>query len=250
MNFSRVFIILPAYNEEKALRRLLPELGTTLRPTGRDYRIYVIDDGSQDGTAALLQTLSQKEPIETLRHEKNQGYGAAVKTGMVWVATHAQPQDIVVSLDSDNTHPPTYIPLLLDKIEQGFDVVTASYAMPGGQAIGVPLLRRALSVAVNWLFALRFRIPGIRTYTNGFRAYRVQALQQLYQRYGNHLIEATGFPGGTELFLKVCQEGNRAGEVPFTLHYENRGTQSKIRLLPTIRGYLQLLARCVGKQKS
>jgi dolichol-phosphate mannosyltransferase len=234
-----VHVILPAYNEAQALSRLLPELART-RPPHQPYEICLVDDGSQDATALLLQQF-KKLPVRHLRHEQNQGYGAALRTGFGWVIRNAGPDDIAVSLDADNSHPPEVIPELVAALDSGSDVVTAAYACRGGRSIGVPFPRRVLSHGANWLFRLRFHLPGATTYTNGFRAYRVSALQRAAAIWQSRLIELPNFAGGTELFIKVARTGARVGEIPFTLHYENRLGASKINIPRTIEGYLRLL---------
>ena len=99
-----------------------------------------------------------------------------------------------------------------------------------------------MSRGANALLGARFHFPGIGTYTNGYRAYRVSALQQAHHRYGDHIMEETNFAGGTELYIKTVRAGARPGEIPFVLDYEKRGADSKIRISKTILGYLKLLA--------
>jgi dolichol-phosphate mannosyltransferase len=133
---------------------------------------------------------------------------------------------------------------MLRRMREGADIVTASYSAPGAHAYGVPVLRRVMSIIVNLLFEMTLPLPGVRTYTNGFRAYRVGALKAAEAQWGNRLIEEAGFAGGTELFLKTAINGARTAEIPFDLHYENRGAGlSKIRVWDTIRGYLALIRR-------
>ncbi len=240
METQTLYVLLPALNEADALSKLLPDLGDTLRSV-MPYRIVLVDDGSTDATPSLAAAWAKAWPMQLLRHPANQGYGAALKTGFLWVIQNASPADIVVSLDADNTHRPEYIPKLVDMIQDGFDVATASYWAPGGQMSGVPFKRRVMSSIVNGLFRRLRPIGEVRCYTNGFRAYRVAVLQEAYKRYGVRLIEQTGFPGGAELFIKVCRQAVKAGEIPFVLHYENRGGQSKIQTVRTIMAYLQLL---------
>lgn len=240
--FTSIYIVLPAFNEEAALRQLIPDLLLTLKRLGNPFTLCLVDDGSTDGTSALARSLAANASLQYLPHSRNQGYGAAVKTGMEWVIRSGQPNDVVITMDADNTQPPSYIPQILAKLEEGCGVVTASYRRPGGQVEGLPLKRNLLSWGVNTLLRLRFRIPGVETYTNGYRGYRVGALQEAARRYDGRLIEQTGFPGGTELFIKVVRAGARAAEVPFALRYERRGSGSKIRIVQTILGYLRLLA--------
>jgi dolichol-phosphate mannosyltransferase len=237
-----IYVVLPAFNEAQTLADLLPAIGQTLRPRW-PYKIILVDDCSADGTAERVREWSQKVPLVYLRHEINQGYGGAIRTGMTWVCANAQPGDIAITLDADNTHPPAYFPALIEKAETGVDIVTASYTLPGARATGVPLKRRLLSLGANSLFRCSVPIAGTRAYTCGFRAFRVSLLQKVFRRYGEKLIEERGFPGGAELLLKAHACGARTAEIPFDLHYENRGGASKIRIGHTILAYLKLLRR-------
>ena len=195
-----------------------------------------------------MKALAREYAVCELRHETNRGYGAALKTGFLWVAQNAQPADAVVTLDADNTQDPDYIPALLNKLEEGYDVVTASYTMEGGHASGLPYGRYMMSTIVNSLFRLVVSLPGVETYTNGLRAFRASFIRRANETYHDAMIEESGFPGGTEFFIKVVGLGARASEVPFQLHYENRGGASKIRFIRTIARYLALLARAPGFQ--
>jgi len=242
MSADKVFIVLPAWNEEGALRTLVPLLALHLKPYL--FEIVVVNDGSRDGTAALVSDFSKQWPLHEIRHRVNQGYGAALRSGYLYVLQTSQgPGDLVISMDSDGTQGPEFLPVLIDALQQGQDAVTASYEMPGGGVTGVPFLRRIMSRVINTLFHVATPFPGVHTYTNGFRGYRVAALRKVQHTFGAHLIDDNGFPGGAELFLKIAQSGATLGEVPFVLHYEKRGADSKIRIGQTIRGYLKLIFR-------
>jgi dolichol-phosphate mannosyltransferase len=240
---SQIYVVLPAYNEEAALRILLPHLYEELSKLGIKFTLCVVDDASTDATPELLKRLSTSIPIQALRHTVNQNYGAAVKTGVLWVVQHGLPNDVMVLMDADNTHSPAYIPSMLQKIQEDYDVVTASYTGEGAGSRGVPPLRRLFSEAANALLRLRFHFPHVKTYTNGYRVYRVAALQNAYSRYGERVIQEANFAGGTELFTKTVRCGGRPAEVPFILDYEKRGTASKINIPRTIASYLRLLIR-------
>jgi len=239
----KTYILLPAYNEAPSLARLIPRITQQLSTAGRSFEVIVVNDGSSDNSSQTLHAMPPTNHVRELRHEINRGYGAALRTAFLWVAQNASSEDAAVSLDADNTHDPAYIPAMLQKLEEGFIGVTASYTMPGGHAIGVPWMRRMMSFWINAWFRSSVGLPGIDTYTNGFRAYRASAIWAVQQKYQEHLIDETGFPGGVEFFLKVAGLKQPLTEIPFDLHYEQRGDQSKIRLGETIRKYLHLLSK-------
>ncbi len=241
IRISKSYILLPAYNEAKALAQLVPRIVLDMNSAQRPFEIIVINDGSSDDTSRLISTFPAAYATRELRHETNTGYGFALKTGFLWVIKHAQGEEAAVTLDADNTQDPAYIPRMLTKLEEGFGVVTASYTMEGGRSSGVPWMRRLMSTLLNALFRQVISLPGVRTYTNGFRAYRVSGLQAAHHKYQEDVITDPGFPGGTELFIKIAGLGGEVAEIPFDLHYENRGGASKIRLGRTISRYLTLL---------
>ena len=237
----KTYVLLPAYNEAEALARLVPRISDALRKASRPFEIVVVNDGSADATSRVLASLAADHRVRELIHPHNLGYGAALRTAFLWVCQNAQPEDAAATLDADNTQDPAYLPRLLNRLEDGCEAVTASYTMVGGRAYGLPFSRQLMSTVLNRLFQLVFRLEGVETYTNGFRAYRVSTLRRVQEHYKDRLIVESGFPGGTEIFLKVVGSGGRVSEIPFELHYDQRGKASKIRLLSTIRRYLKLL---------
>jgi len=239
----KVFVILPAYNESDALDKLLPAIHAEMSAYS-SYQMVLVDDSSTDETTQKAIGWAHNFSFIHLRHKTNAGCGAAINTGLLWAVPQAGVEDILLTLDADNTHLPIYFPALIKKVKEGYDIVTASYSMPGGQAFGLTIKRKFLSGCVNGMFRILFPIQKAKTYTNGFRAYKASTLKHLYNQYNQSLIEETGFPGSTELFLKARKVPHvRIAEVPFTLHYENRGSDSKIRIGRTIYAYLRLIKR-------
>jgi dolichol-phosphate mannosyltransferase len=236
------YVVLPCLNEKESLEELLPDLADQFTRAGAVFTLCVVNDGSSDGTEAFCASLPAEQRVIVVSHARTQGYGAALRSGFEWVLAHGRAEDIVVTLDADRTHSPVYIQAMIAKLEDGFDIVTASYSTAGGHAVGVPPLRLLMSWGVHQLLSWAAPAKGISTYTNGFRAYRVAALQRIVERYGKPLMEENGFAGGTELFLKACRAGARPAEVPFELRYDRRGV-SKINLRRTILGYLRLAWR-------
>jgi dolichol-phosphate mannosyltransferase len=212
-----------------------------LEEAKRPFKLIVVNDGSSDQTSSFLSSLTPPMPLQELRHASNRGYGAALRTAFLWILSDAGREDAVVTLDADNTHDPIYIQKLITKLEEGFDVATASYTMAGGRVSGIPLKRRVMSRILNRLLSVAHPLPGVDTYTNGYRAYRLSIMRRVHDNYGEHLLDESGFPGGTEFFLKCANDGGKLAEVPFDLHYENRGSASKIWIVQTVARYLRLL---------
>src|SRR4051794_31995339 len=134
----RVCVVLPAYNEQDALPPLLAAIKAALEPAEIPYRVIVVDDGSRDGTADVARRLAERMPVELVPHVKNQGLAAAIRTGLAAALAQCEPNDVVVTMDCDNTHPPRLIPGMMAMIGDGRDVVIASRFQPGARVIGVP----------------------------------------------------------------------------------------------------------------
>jgi len=242
-----IFVIFPAYNEERVIRPTLLALAAAMRGREAGYRAVLVDDGSSDRTiaeagAAVAET-GGALPLTVLRHEVNRGLGGGLRTGIYWCLDHASDDDVIVTLDADNTHPPALIPALVAKLEGGYDLAIASRYRAGAAVRGVPGYRRALSDVGRLVFQGMFPIPGVRDYTCCFRAYRVPALRKARLAFGDQLCTARGFEAVMDLLLRLRPLGVRATEMGFELDYGDRVGQSKMKVAKTIRTTLALLSR-------
>jgi len=240
-----IFVIFPAFNEEKVIRPTLLALAEAMR--GADYRAVLVDDGSTDRTVAEAGLAVEDSrgvlSLTVLRHETNRGLGAGLRTGIYWCLDRAGDEDVIVTLDADNTHPPALIPTLVAKLSQGFDLAIASRYRSGAEVHGVPAHRRALSDVGRLVFQALYPIPGVRDYTCCFRAYRAPLLARARRVYGEALCTARGFEAVMDLLLRLGPLGVRVSEVGFVLDYGGRVGQSKMKVLRTIRSTLGLLVR-------
>lgn len=237
----RIWIILPAFNEAESLPPLLKGIGAIV-PRLSDYTIVVVNDGSSDGTAAVASSYRGRLSLRVVSHGRNRGLARTIETGIRAAVRRAGKDDVIVTMDADNTHSPKLIPRLLRRIDRGADVVIASRYAAGGREEGVPATRRVLSHAIGALLRLRFGLRGVRDYSCGYRAYRAQLLRAAVTRYGGRFIEADGFQVMAEILVKLSPFSPRIVEVPLHLRYDLKRGHSKIRLLPTVTGYLRLLA--------
>jgi dolichol-phosphate mannosyltransferase len=238
-----IILVLPAYNEEKSLSPLLKRADEALRQQQIAYRVVVVNDGSSDGTAAVASQLAQHLPLEVLDHGCNKGLGQAILTGLRRGSELASAEDIVVTMDADNTHDPALIGALMKKIEAGKDVVIASRYERGGQEVGLSWVRHVFSGGASFLLKLFFRIPNVQDYTCGYRAYRGAILQRAFQVYGADLVQERGFTCMAEVLIKMGKLGARMGEVPLVLRYDLKSGPSKMKVARTILRYWVLIAR-------
>jgi dolichol-phosphate mannosyltransferase len=238
----KIWIVLPAFNEEDALPVLLPQLDRALREHGAHYRMVVVDDGSTDRTGAILASLSETLPIDVLRHPINRGLGETERDAFEFVSAHCDRHDVVVRVEGDNTHGPEYVFRLLDKLDEGYDVVNTSRFQPGGGQLGVSAYRACVSRAANIFMKGVFWIPNVRDYSCGFRAYRASAIQDAIDLFGNNFIQlkGMGFTSTLEMLVKLNCLGCRFAEVPFVLRYDLKTSSSKMVTNVTALGYLMM----------
>lgn len=238
-----IVIILPAYNEEEALPLLLERVRESMEENGLDYRVIVVDDGSSDGTAAVVDELKGRMPVTRIDHPSNLGLGEAVRTGLLRAVAECSDTDIVVTMDSDNTHTPGLIAGMVRGIREGNDVVIASRFRAGARIMGVPLYRRVLSRGGSWLFRLLFPTPNVRDFTSGYRAYRASLLKRAFEVYGDEFVAESGFSCMVDILLKLRALDAIMTELPLILRYDFKYGISKMLVVSTIGDTLRLALR-------
>lgn len=242
-----IYVLLPAYNEKDAIRPLTEKIDVTMKGAGLSYRIVAVDDGSRDGTGAILAELQARYPIHVITHKVNRGLGESIRDGMEYVAEVGGRGDVVVRMDCDDTHEPRYIVEMFEKIKAGYEVVIASRYAPGGGQIGVDWYRRTISRCANLLMKTCFPMKGVWEYTSGFRAYRVALIQDALGIFENRFIDlkGMGFTGTVEKLIKARMLGARVAEHGFVLRYDQKSGPSKVLTSLTTLGYLVLIAKYI-----
>jgi dolichol-phosphate mannosyltransferase len=240
----KILVVLPAYNEADSLPALLDRFETVVAELDESCAIVIVNDGSTDATGDAIDAARERLPVVRVDHERNLGLGPALITGFRHAIDRSESgDDVVVCMDADNTHDPAYIPELAARVAAGADIVICSRYRPGSRQVGVPWWRRLLSFGARVTFAVFLRLPGVRDYTCGYRAYRVKLMLQGFERYGDRLIEREGFACTDELLVRLAPMAQRVEEIPFVLRYDQKRGRSKLPLFRTIAATLRLLVR-------
>lgn len=220
-------ICIPVYNEEGAIRETLDRclgLGEALRASGVDeFEVIAVDDGSRDGSAGIVE--SHYPGVRLIRHERNAGYGAALKTGFA-AARHG----LVGFLDADATYPPEQFPKLCEAIlRDGADLVIGS-RMAGAET-EMPAVRRLGNAFFASLLTLIGRTP-VTDSASGMRVFRREVLDLL-----------SPLPDGLNLTpvmsTRAVHEGITVAEVP--IPYRERVGESKLSVTKDGVRFLQTM---------
>ena len=221
-----ILILLPAYNEEVSFPSLMKKLKIVLHEVDQNYKILVCNDGSTDNTSAILAEYSKEFPLVVIEHSINRGLGESSRDLFERAVEIGNDGDIIIRMDCDDTHEPKYIPDIIKKLNQGYDVVVASRFEKGGGQMGVDGYRAFISRAANLFMKIFFPIPGLKEYSCGYRGYRYSKIKEAVNFFGNNFIQlkGLGFTCTLEKLVKLKLIGAKFGEIPF-LH---RMTKNKV----------------------
>jgi dolichol-phosphate mannosyltransferase len=239
---SRVIVpnlfVVPAFNEIDNLPRLLEDFESRPELFPEGSKLFIVDDGSSDGTAEWVERYDGPIPTELVSYGENRGPGAAFRAGFDAALAVCDDDANVVTLEADTTSDLDALDAMFDEIDAGAGLVLAS-VHGGGQMVNVSFTRRFLSkcagAAVRMLLGL-----DARTVSSFFRVYRASVLRQAMHRYGDRLITETGFACKAELLAKIASLGTRIEEVPVDLDGSRRVGESKMEIGPTLAGYWRL----------
>jgi glycosyltransferase involved in cell wall biosynthesis len=216
-----ISLVIPIYNEAPNLEALYAEITAALEPWGRPYEVLLVDDGSTDGSAEILRRLQAADPrLRIIRFRRNFGQTAAFSAGFA----HARGRVIVTS-DGDLQNDPKDIPMLVERLEQGADIVCGWRRDRKDRF----LTRRVPSMIAN---ALISRATGVQLHDYGcsLKAFRAEVVKPL-RLYGemHRFIPAI-----------ASEQGVTVEEVVVN-HRARRAGASKYGLSRTIRVILDLL---------
>jgi dolichol-phosphate mannosyltransferase len=219
-----VLVLVPTYNEAPNIARIIERI-TTAAP---DADVLVIDDGSPDGTGAIVEAIAgDNVRVELLRRPGKAGLGAAYLAGFAFAL--ARGYEFVVEIDADGSHDPAELPAMLAGARgvdgaAGSDLVIGSRWVDGGGVQQWPRHRLAISRLGNRYARAALR-SGVRDLTAGFRVYRASALR----RIDLDGVSSQGYCFQVEMAWRLERAGCRISEHPITFVERTRG-RSKMHL--------------------
>jgi len=229
---ASVSIVVPFHNEESNVIELYGQLQGVMEELGRSYQFVFVDDGSTDLTYKLLKEVALVDPhVTVIKLRRNFGQTGALAAGFA----HST-GEYVIAMDGDLQHDPAEIPAFLEKIEQGYDVVSGWRS----HRIDNLLLRKIPSRCANWLMA---KLSGVNIHDFGttFKAYRGDLLRELplYGEMHRFIPALASFYGASICEIPIQNNHRKHGQS----HYNISRTFRVFFDLMTIRFLLRYMSR-------
>jgi len=203
-------IVVPFYNEEESIRPLHAAITEAIRPLGLDYEIVFVDDGSRDGTFAVADRIARGDRrLRVIKFRRNYGQTPAMAAGI----DHAR-GEIVVTMDGDLQNDPADIPMFIDKIREGCDIVVG-WRFDRQDKL---LTRKVPSRIANWLIG---KVTGVPIKDNGcsLKAYRARVIKHvpLYSEMHRFIPAMASVAGSRIVEVKVRHHARRFGASKYGL---------------------------------
>ena len=227
---TRLSIVIPARNEEEALPPTLTDLHQRLQDARIPHEILVVNDGSTDRTAAVLEDLATRIPeLRPLHNPGPHGFGRAIIYGL-----NAMKGDAVVVVMADASDHPDHVVRYWEKLNEGYECVFGSRFIAGGEVHDYPKVKLFINRIANKLISVLFRIP-LNDTTNAFKAYRREVIE------GCRPFLAPHFNLTIEIPLKAIVRGFSWTIVPISWHNRKTG-EAKLKIREMGSRYFFIMA--------
>jgi dolichol-phosphate mannosyltransferase len=234
------FIIVPAYNEEENIRKLLEDI-SLLKIANK--KLIFVDDGSSDRTLEFAKKFNKKLDINFILHEKNKGVPSTFYNGLKEACNLSSDGDSIIIIEADNTSDLKLMRLMIEKIKKGAGIVVASRYIKKGKYKNFPFHRIIGSYLINYFLRLFFYQKNITDYTIFYRAYSSLAVKKALNKHKENLITAKSFAVNLEILLKIGEFSSKNEEVPLVYDYGLKRGKSKMNLFKTLFEYKKLILR-------
>jgi glycosyltransferase involved in cell wall biosynthesis len=213
---------MPAYNEGENIGPMIDLVRTYVTPLVDDLEIVIVNDGSKDNTAAVVQAISAQDPrVRLIQHPVNLGYGAAVRDG-IWAAT----KELIFITDSDRQFDLREITRLLPRLAEGDMIVGYRFARSD------PWHRRLFGNGWSWLVNLLFGYTA-RDVDCAFKLFRRKVVEAIHVESGGAMFTA-------EFLVRVKRAGFKILEEPVSHHPRIAGKQTGARPAVILRAFREL----------
>jgi glycosyltransferase involved in cell wall biosynthesis len=202
-----IYVCIPSFNEAPTIGLLLWKVRQVFAAFPREYQLLVLDDGSSDGTSAVLERYTRVLPLTVIRHEERRGYAASVEELLRQAVerTDRPKRDSAILMHADFTHGPNFIPDLVRRIESGADIVIAQSRLEGEPSRTRRLVRRLAPVLLRGVVS----VPGVSDVVSGFSVFRLVTLRNAFRTQPPPLLTMEGWAANAELYDRAARHARR-----------------------------------------
>lgn len=218
-----------------------------------DFEIIACLDGSKDNSFELLSAFAKFHPVKVLPLKNERGLGLAFKRLFLDVIENSADDDLIISLDADNTHNPEQIPKMIEHFQKNnLDLLVASRFCSSSVMADFPLRRKliskSISILLQNLFSVR-KISGekLQDFTSGYRIYKAEKLKKLFVKKKNQFITEPEFTYTCELLIKLARINCRIDEIAISYDYGKKLGASKLRLMRNFWRLIILLGKLMKR---
>jgi dolichol-phosphate mannosyltransferase len=235
-----IYLLIPTYNESLNIQRLYNEL--SFIKLDEELHFVFSDDGSNDNTIELIQSIFEQKNTTILKAKQNAGPGNAFNSGFEWILENSMNiTDRIVTMEADCTSDISILTDLLSINKLGYDLVLASVYAQGGGFSKTSFFRKLLSSIANLFFRFAFNVK-VLTLSSFYRVYSVDLIRKVKLNHPQ-LIKEKGFICMLEILLKCIEVNAKIIEVPMILNSDKRVGKSKMKIFKTSITYFKFLFR-------
>jgi len=245
-------IFLCCYNEAQNLKKLLSDLEREMQLVKRDFEVWFCLDGTSDDSVEVIKTFSNLKTV-ILPQINQRGLGLAYKRLFFEAVKNFSNEDLIISLDADNSHNPAQIPLMLEHFEKNnLDFLVASRFCGNSVMEEFPLHRKLISKSISLLLQTFFPIKKIngknlQDYTSGYRVYRSAVIKKLFAKEKTNFISEPEFTYTCEFLIKLSRLKIRVDEIAISYEYGKKIGASKLRIMRNFWRLIVMLTRFATK---
>lgn len=221
-----IYVCIPSWDEGPTVGLVLWKIRQVFEAFPREYQILVVDDGSSDQTAELLEPYAKVLPLTVVRHTARRGYARTIEEllRLALERTDRPKRDCAILMHADFAHGPEFLPDFVRRLESGADLVVGEATLAGEPSRGRRLLRRF----APRLLRRAVRVPGVTDTVSGFVAFRLVALRHAIKHPTGVFLTTDGWAANAELLARAASHARRIDTVPVVERHDLRQRPSRV----------------------
>jgi glycosyltransferase involved in cell wall biosynthesis len=221
-----IYVCVPSYNEAPTIGLLLWKVRQVFAGFPREYQLLVLDDGSSDNTAEVLERYTRVLPLTVTRHKERRGYANSVEDLLRQAVerTDRPKRDCAILMHADFAHGPNFIPDLVRRIESGADIVVAQSKLQGEPSRTRRLVRRLAPVLLRGAVS----VPGVSDLVSGFSIFRLVTLRNAFRSNPGPLLTTQGWSANAELYGRTARHARRVETISAVERRDLRQRPSRV----------------------